>query len=158
MEIEQSEYLSKLQRYCAYRERCSSEVLQKMYQINVPEKWRSALIEELEALGYIDDARYASLFVRSKFNQNKWGKLKIKSGLIGKRVPLQIIETVLNEIDDEQYIGTLNKLLVGKFKTLPAMGKFKTKEKLIAYTSQREYEINLIYDALKEVELNSSED
>lgn len=102
--------LARIRHYCAYQERCSYEVDQKLAQWKVApariKKIRHILTEE----GFIDESRYARIFVRSKFHINKWGRLKIRHELKSRAIPEMLISKALEEIGEDDYLNTLREL------------------------------------------------
>ncbi len=103
-------FLHRLQSYCAYRERCTQEVMQKMERSGVPEQWRLELLRRLRMEGYVDDARYAEVFARSRFRYHRWGRRKIAAALRQKGISRALIRAALGEIDDEGYRKVLEEL------------------------------------------------
>ena len=71
------EALSKLQRYCAYQDRCHQEVEQKLKQIRmIPEAIEIIMVALIED-SHLNEERFAKAFVRGKFNIKKWGKVRL---------------------------------------------------------------------------------
>ena len=58
------------------------------------------------------------MYAGGKFRMLKWGKVKIKHALKQKQVSEYSIKKALKEIDENDYIKTLNKLAEQKLKTL----------------------------------------
>ena len=72
-----SKVLNQLARYCAYQERCISEIKQKMKDLLVDESDYANYLTWLSENNYLNEARFVELYVRSKFNQKHWGRNKI---------------------------------------------------------------------------------
>jgi len=138
-----NEFLGKAKKYCAAAEHCKSEVWQKLTAWGAPDDIKTTLINQLEKENYISEKRYADLYVRSKVNQNKWGVLKISSGLHERRIPHEIIVEALKKIDTEQYTKNLQSLILSKSKELKETEPFIRKQKILAFLSARGYEIDL---------------
>lgn len=64
-----SKVLNQLARYCAYQERCISEIKQKMKDLLVAETDQALYLSWLSENNYLNEARFVEIFVRSKFNQ-----------------------------------------------------------------------------------------
>lgn len=112
------EILQKIQRYCAYQERCRSEVRARMHQLGASEEQVDQLLAYLEKEQFLDEARFARAFARGKFTYNKWGRQKIRHGLREKQVPDEMIEEALREeIDPETYEIALRKLIQRKWQS-----------------------------------------
>jgi len=95
-----TQYLYKLQSYCAYRERCTLEVRRRMEHIAVPVHWRMELLRRLRMEGYVDDARFAEVFARSRFRYHRWGRRKIAMVLRQKEISRAFIRAALAQIDE----------------------------------------------------------
>ncbi|HKK88167.1 MAG TPA: regulatory protein RecX [Saprospiraceae bacterium] len=115
-----------IRKYCAYRERCQSEVYQRLYKMNVPNDWMEELVADLMAEDYLNEWRYAEWYVRSKVNQNGWGRIKISQGLKAKKVAQALIDHAMRQIDEEIYFKKLHKWIETKIRDYK--GKYTKKE------------------------------
>ena len=133
----QREALEKIKRYCAYQERCQSEVRQKLYSFGLNsepiENILCILIEE----NFIDEERFSKNFVRGKFRYKKWGKIKIKQHLKQKNISDYCIKKGFEEINQEDYLKTLDEILLKKSDTLVNENEFSRKQKTIKYVPER---------------------
>ena len=102
--------LQKLKHYCAYQERCHSEVKEKLYTLGIWKKEHDAIIATLIEEGYLNEERFAIAFAGGKFRVKQWGKVKIKYELKQKQVSDYSIKKALKEIKDEEYMSVLKKL------------------------------------------------
>ena len=142
------DYKAALQRaasYCSKKEVTSGQVLEKMRVWEVPQSWREEILEWLKGEKYIDDKRYASLFVREKFNLNRWGRIKIAYMLRTQGIPEPLIQEALEIIDEEEYFRTCHELISHKSNTLREKNQFTRKGKLFRFASGKGYETDLIY-------------
>lgn len=113
--MEKEELYKKISRYCAYQERCRSEVITKMRQIGADNRQCTEMLAIMEQEGFVDDERFARAYVRGKLRINGWGRLKIRNGLRAKLIDSKLIETVLKEeVNEEAYRELLNKTLSAK--------------------------------------------
>lgn len=88
-----------IQRYCAFQERCQSEVAERLYSMGVLPEAQADLVAELMADGYLSEERFARAFARGKFRIKGWGPRKIAQGLQAKRVSSACIAAGLDELD-----------------------------------------------------------
>jgi regulatory protein len=137
--------LQKAKHYCAYQERSHAEVKEKLYSLGLykteVEEALSLLIEE----NYLNEERFAIAFAGGKFRIKQWGKVKIKYGLKEKRVSDYCIKKALQQIDDADYLKTLQRLFDAKLKTLKSEKNiFIKKRKLQDHLMQKGFESNLI--------------
>ena len=113
--MEKEELYKKISKYCAYQERCRSEVRTKLRQSGASPQSIEAILARLEQEGYLDEERFARAYVRGKFRINGWGRLKIRNGLRAKLIDSSLIETAIKEeINEEEYIELLKKILASK--------------------------------------------
>jgi regulatory protein len=149
--LSRTEIYQKLMRYCAYQERSSFDVLQKMRQWDMSGEQVKETLEFLQEEGFVDDARYAATYVRGKFNTNKWGRNKIREGLYAKKIARQIIESAMDELDEEDYVRQLQILLEKKNASLKEDDPYKRKQKLALYAQAKGYELDLIWKTLDKI-------
>ena len=147
MELSNDVILKKVLRYCAYQDRCTQEVRNKLATFDMPASEKAKLLKLLVDEGYLDDERYASTFVRSKIHLKKWGVNKIRMSLKMKGISDEIISNALSEIDPEIYREELIKVL--KAKKINESDPYKKKAKLAQYAMQKGYEPSLVWDALR---------
>lgn len=107
--------LSKILRYCAYQERCTLDVRNKLLTLGVGKEQIQEILDYLEKEGFLNEERYARAYARGKFRINGWGKRKIKAGLIAKGIGNSLISTALEEeIDPEAYLEKLRETVKEK--------------------------------------------
>lgn len=102
-----SEIITKLERYCAYQDRCTQEVLTKLRSLQVEEKEAQQILRLLKNDGFVDDERYAQSYIRGKVGLKQWGKQKIRMSLLQKGIPKELINKHLEHITPQQYTDNL---------------------------------------------------
>ena len=138
--------------YCAYQDRCYSEARQKLMDLGVRGTDIEEVIDWLEDEKFLNELRFAKIFAGSKFRLKKWGKIKISQALMQKRVRDEYIHQGLAEIEEEDYLHTLQHLLYKKLQEQPEdLELTKLKQKLFAYASSKGYEPDLIWQTMKEI-------
>lgn len=141
-----------IRQYCAYQERSHQEVKDKLYGFGLTENEVEEIISDLIADNFLNEERFARAFSRGKFRMKGWGKIKIRYELKQKRVSDYCIKKGLSEIDDEDYLKTLEKLLLEKWTALKGEKNiFIKKKKLYSYMQQKGYEQDLVGDFLKKL-------
>jgi regulatory protein len=136
---------------CSRQERCRSEIRQKLSSREVAENDIEDILVRLEKEGYIDEARFALAFAKDKLRFNKWGRVKIRHMLYGKRIPEGIIERALSEIDDKEYRRILREELTKKRKSVRGSNAFDLRAKLLRFGQQRGFEPSFIHPMLDEI-------
>ncbi|WP_345955441.1 regulatory protein RecX [Mucilaginibacter sp. PAMB04168] len=145
--------LAKAEHFCAYQERSQQEVRNKLYELGMYPTGVENVISELITGNFINEERFARAYAQGKFNQNGWGRIKIKQGLKLKRVPDKLIAKALQTIDGDEYLRTLQKILEKKQTQITEKDAFKRRYKLQQYAMGRGFESDLINDILKASEL-----
>ena len=141
--------LAKARSFCAYQERCRSEVTIRMRSFGLTREQTEGVIEKLEEEGFINDERFASMYAGSKFRVLRWGKVKIKAGLRSKGVADSLIIQALSEIDEEQYVNCLHELAVAKLRTLKGISDQRVVKQIVfAYLASKGFEQNLIFQEI----------
>lgn len=142
----------KIKQYCAYQERCHSEVKEKLYSyglhMNDVEDIASKLISE----NYLNEERFAIVFAGGKFRVKNWGKTKIRHELKQKQVSDYCIKKGLSQIDYDDYLKTLENLAEKKLATLKSEKNiFIKKRKLQDHLLQKGFESDLVRDCVKKI-------
>ncbi|RMG71355.1 MAG: RecX family transcriptional regulator [Bacteroidetes bacterium] len=147
------EILQKIQRYCAYQDRCRSEVVSRMRQLGVAEADMEKVLEYLEKESFLDEDRFARSFIRGKFTYNKWGRQKIRHGLRQKGLDESLITQALQEeIDEETYRIALRKLIERKWKTDGDRPRFELEQRALQTLTTKGYEADLIRELMQTLE------
>ena len=148
--------LAKAEHFCAYQERCQQEVRDKLYSWGLYPNDVEEIIADLITHNFLNEERFALAYVSGKFNMKAWGKVKIKQGLQQKRISTRLIHEALKTIDDDVYMEKLSMVLSKKAHTLQEKDSFKRKVKLTQYALARGFENDLIFDILKDNNLQNN--
>ncbi|MES2646714.1 MAG: regulatory protein RecX [Bacteroidota bacterium] len=142
----------KIKLYCAYQDRCHSEVKEKLYGFGLHrsdvEQQISRLIEE----NYLNEERFAVSYASGHSRIKKWGKIKITQGLKQKGVSAYCIKKALQLIDEDEYQLGLNKLAEQKWHLLRKEPVMKRRFKCRQFLLQRGFESTIIMETLKRIE------
>lgn len=144
------EGLKKLQQYCAYQERCHSEVRNKLIELKIYGDLLEEIISELIKEDFLNEERFARLYAGGKFRIKKWGRTKIIQNLKKKSVSEYCIRKGMEEIDAEDYLKTLSLLIDKSWARYDRTSKstYETKKKTIVYLQNRGYEYQLINEII----------
>ena len=143
--------LNRAQALCARQEKCSFDIKQKLHIWGVADIDTKKVIDHLIKDGFINDERYAFMFVRDKSKFNKWGPLKIAQALRIKHIPEAIIQHSLKEIDKSLNENDLLDLLKKKSKSVKAKSDYDLKVKLIRFAISRGFDYNQILKLVDKV-------
>lgn len=136
--------LHALARYCAYQERCTQELKQKMKDLGIPESEFSEYLDWLAENNYFNEMRFAEIFARSKFNQKQWGRNKIRFELKKRNISAELIQKGLQEIDEEDYLACLQKQVATAKKKYQKGEDWQKKQKSLHYLQSKGFELDLI--------------
>lgn len=144
--------LRKLEQYCAYQERCHSEVRTKLLNLGSRGMDLEEIISQLIATNYLNEERFAFAFVGGKFRIKKWGRVKIRQQLKAKGISEYLINKALKQIDQSEYFGVLVNQMEKKLALLSQEHPSKRKAKLLRFLQAKGYETPLILEAFKDWE------
>ncbi|MFN4080809.1 MAG: regulatory protein RecX [Saprospiraceae bacterium] len=136
--------LERMERYCAYQERCPSEVAAKLREFDLPAVEAGQIYQLLQAEGFFDEKRFAEAFTRGKFRSNRWGRARIRLELLRRAIDPQLIEEALAQIDPQEYLQVLDAAIARR-QTADAVERAKTAAALI----RAGYEPALVFERLK---------
>ena len=129
---------------CAKREYCTADVRRKALQrLEFDAAAAEAVVSALVSEGYVADRRYAAAYAREKSSLSGWGPVKIRTTLLARGIPREVVLEALEEIDPERASAKLEKVLEAKWRTLQddPQGRLK----LIRFALSRGYD----YDPLR---------
>lgn len=146
-----SGYLLKLERFCAYQDRCRYEVKQKMRALDVPNDLWHKLISYLEYEGFLNESRFSMVFARSKFNIKGWGPMKIKLELQKRQIEPELISLALEQFGSEDRGEKLLAILQKYIRTVKFSSEYELRAKLCRHAMSKGYaysEANKVVDVV----------
>lgn len=143
------EALQRLQRYCAYQDRCHQEVRDKLRDMKVPGDWQDEVILSLLEDNFLNEERFARSFARGKFRMKKWGRVRIRRELKQRGISDYCIKAAMSEIEEAAYEAQLWALLRKKQEELQEPDSWKEGEKIGRYLLQKGYEPKLVWEAVR---------
>ena len=156
-EMTEQEAFLQLASLCANAEHCQHEMLEKMRRWELSEAIQARVMARLVKERYVDDERYARAFVKDKIRYNKWGRRKVQQALWLKRIDDAIQQTVLDEIDDDEYLKVLKPLLKQKSKSIKAESDYERNQKLVRFALSRGFTFDIIRQCLDTSDINEDE-
>ncbi|HON20532.1 MAG TPA: regulatory protein RecX [Bacteroidales bacterium] len=143
------EALEKAKNYCAYQERCLSDMRTKLTAWGINKKEQEKIIQTLLAQNFIDELRYARLFAEGKSRINAWGKQKIIYALRSKKINDNHIQQAITNIELEDYQKTLAKNAEKYIANHTFVSENERKQKLIRYLLSKGFEYAAIQEYLE---------
>lgn len=125
--------LASLMRLCARAEKCEADARRLMRGWGVAEQEIEPVVARLVRDRFIDDSRYAAMYVREKANLSGWGAYKIRTFLQRKQIDKATIDEALQQIDPARAADRLIERLQRKARTTKAKSPYELRTKLIRY-------------------------
>ncbi|MDG1516601.1 MAG: regulatory protein RecX [Flavobacteriales bacterium] len=144
----QKEALEKMAKFCAYQERCQSEVKHKLFGVGLSNEEIDNIICDLIEHSFLDEERFAKAFVRGKFNQKGWGRIKIQQHLNQKQISSFCQKKGMLEINENDYLTKLEEIILKKSNSLKTEDPFIRKSKTARYAISRGFESELVWEIL----------
>ena len=136
--------LSRLQRYCAYQDRCHIEVERKLTEMRMIPQAKEQIIMSLIEDDYLNEERFALAFVKGKFRIKKWGRIRLKAELKKRKISKYLIKSALEQISEKDYLFTFEELANRKANSIKADSILLKKKKLADYLIYRGWESSLV--------------
>jgi regulatory protein len=150
--MELNQLKQKMARFCAWRERCTGETIEKLRESGAGDKQIKDVIRWLTEENYLNDERFARSFVTGKFSNNHWGKQKILAELHFRNIHKEIINDAINLIDDETYLAMAVKLAGKKWADIREDDLYIKKQKTAAYLAGKGYEASVAWQAVQKLQ------
>ncbi len=140
--------MERLQYLCARQEKCTHDLVQKLKQWGFAQAEIDKIVGKLSSDGYVDDNRFARLYVREKSRINKWGPIKLRAMLASKGIAKDIIDQAINELSYAENPINLFDLLNKKMPQVKAKNRFDLRNKLIRFGASRGFALDEVIDTV----------
>jgi regulatory protein len=147
--ISQEEALAKLQRFCAYQDRCHQEVRSKLIDLGIYGDSLEEIIANLIQDNFLNEERFARSYARGKFRIKQWGRNRIKKELFLRNISAYCIKKALEEIDEEHYVQTMDHLIEKRRTVIKEKNLFVLRGKIANYLIGKGYESHLAWERTK---------
>lgn len=144
---------SRLADRCALSEMCTGEALEKLRLWGIGRHEASKIVQRLVNERFIDDERFARVWVRDRLHNARWGAVKIRQSLRLKRLDYEVIEAAMeSEMNQEVYFSNLAAALRSKGRSLPSPLTYTDRMKLMRFAVGRGYEPGLVSEMIDDEE------
>jgi regulatory protein len=137
-------------RYLNRRERTSQEVRRHLEQKRVEARLAEQVVAALTAQGYLDDTRFARLFVQDKRELEQWGDERIRRGLLARGIDPEVIAAEIGKNDvtetSETEFDRALELLARRFPSPPR--DRRGLDRALGVLIRKGYEPELAFDVL----------
>ncbi|MCW9037865.1 regulatory protein RecX, partial [Altibacter sp.] len=142
----------RMERYCAYQERCHKEVQSKLQGMRMIPQAIDQIIHHLLQHNFLNETRFALAFARGKFRTKKWGRKRIVNELKLREISQYNITLALREIPEIEYLSAFHDLAEKRIKQLASEKDLQKKKKKVAdYLFYRGWESDLVYEKIREL-------
>ena len=138
--------------YINRRERTVSEVQAQLERKGVSEPLQESAVRTLSQQGFLDDERFARLFVSDKRELEQWGSERIRRGLLARGIDRHLAEAALAGPsaeafeEEESELDRALALLRRRFPQPPE--DRRERERALGVLLRKGYESDLALDAL----------
>jgi regulatory protein len=132
--------------YLNRRERTVAEVRGRLERAGIDEATVGAALTALAGQGYLDDVRFARLFVEDKHNLEQWGAERIERGLLARGVDREIASSALDVGAEDTELDRALALLRRRFPAAPE--NRRERDRALAVLLRKGYDSELALDAL----------
>ena len=143
----ESSLKKKIEYFCAYQERCHYDVINKLNKLGVfgdqVDEYICYLIDE----NFLSETRYSEAYVRGKFNNNNWGRVKIIRELKSRNISEWNIDNALGQIGDTEYEEKLDQICEKQIQQIDGTSS-EVRNKIIRRLTQKGWETDLIIKCL----------
>ena len=146
--LDKAQAAARAQAWCAYQERSQQEVRDKLYEWGLHKNDVENTIADLITSGFINEERFAKAYAGGKFRIKKWGRIKIRIELKRKQITEYCIRKGLQEIDEDDYVRTLRKIIEERAAKITDRNPLKRNYKIAQYAISRGFEPELVWDML----------
>lgn len=142
--------------FVGYQPRASNEVRRKLRKKGYHDNVIEDTIARLEGNRFLDDERFASSFVWSRFNGSGYGPARLRADLMKKGVPSRVIDQALAEFEEEADLKSkAQSLAERRWRNLRRESDpLKRKKKLLDYLVRRGYTYGLAREVTEELQEN----
>ena len=123
-------------------------MLQKMQRWGLAQPEQERVLRYLTDNRFVDDERFARMFIRDKMRLNHWGPRKIEQALWAKHIDGTVSRPLLAEVTAEEWAEQLSPLLKTRRKSIKAATQYEADMKLVRFALSRGFTSDVIRHVL----------
>ena len=128
------------------RERSAAEIREWLARRGFDEEDVAEAIHRLEAMGELDDARFARLYAEDKRELSDWGPERIRDALLARGVSHEHVEAALDGDSYHRQLSRARELLERKGGDLESD---VARGRALGFLTRRGYEYEIAYEAVR---------
>ncbi|MCU0421789.1 MAG: RecX family transcriptional regulator [Bacteroidia bacterium] len=149
--LNKQQALLKAANYCAYQERCHSEVAEKLKEWGLTYGEAQEVIVQLIEQNYLNEERFAIAFAGGKFRIKNWGKQRITRELKLRNVSTYCINKAIESIEQIDYDSRMKSLIHKKWGQTKASSLFEKRKKVAMYAISKGFEGDLVWEVINQL-------
>ena len=130
------------------RERGTAELADWLAQRGFAPEDVATAIARLTEVGELDDLRFAQRFAEDKRELRGWGPERIRETLAGRGIAQELIATALGADGHAEQLARAASLLARRGQPLASDAE---RARALAYLTRRGYDLELSYEAIRQV-------
>ncbi len=139
-------------RLLTYRPRSRKELEEKLREREFPEDIVGFVIDQCARLGYIDDARFAEQWARSRLRLRGFGSRRIEQELRGKGIDREIVrEAIAEAVPAEEEQEAAKKAAEKKLRTMRSVEPQARLRRLAGFLERKGFSSEIIRSILHTV-------
>jgi regulatory protein len=146
-------------RFLSRRLHSTGELKLKLIKKNFSKETIEKVLTELKQKKYLNDEEFTFQYVKEKLKKGKAGIHKIENELRSKGIGKSIIDKIISQIDENNYQKNILELIKKKLDQIKnkETDKRKIKSKIISYLLSKGYDYELIFNSLKDFDLEQED-
>ena len=149
-EYELRRALERAHRYLAARDRTVAEMTRHLQRAHDDPAVVDACLDELTAVGLLDDARLATRFTADRRTLDGWGSERIRMRLLEMGVAADVCENAIGDRGHDDELDAAVAVLRRRLRVAPA--DEGERQRALGLLARRGYELELAYDAVRRFE------
>lgn len=145
------ETVQRIRLWCDRQERAQQEVRDKLYTWGLHQNEVEEIIAGLVIDNFINEERFARAYASGKFRIKRWGRNKIRQGLLYRKISDYCLAAAMEEIDEEEYNETLRSLAERKFDQMKSSDRHQKFPKIATYLMNKGFEKELVVAIVNEL-------
>ena len=124
------------------------DVTQKLKKLEIFGDDQDQYLSHLIDNDFLNEKRFSECYVKGKFNNNNWGRIKIIRELKSRKISIDNINNGLSEINEEDYLKKLRVLSIKIINENIDKPKEKLKENIFNRLDYKGWEKELIFEEI----------
>ena len=141
----------KIEKYCSYQERSQWQVRRKLMDYGLNAADTDSMLVELVSDNFLNEERFTRAYVFGKFKTKGWGKKKIQQGLKVLGVNDGLIQRILKELPDADYVNRLESIAEKKWKLVKGETLYEKQMKLQRFLLGKGYSLDAVMEVSKKL-------